>query len=218
MGLVQLKYVLSKINDVEIIGSYTDPQKALNHIKEAKPELVIVDISMPQKSGLEVAKEIADMNIDTNVIFSTAFCEYALKAFEVGAVDYIVKPVSEKRMNQTINRLKKRLAARQNSQPPILEFANFKVDTENHIILKDGKEIYLLPLEYEILLYMLKNPNRVLKYQEIFENVWNACGFGDYRTVMVHISNLRKKIEDDPNNPRYIKTIRKMGYSFNLSK
>jgi len=108
LSLEQLEYILNQNSQVQIVGSYNSSIEALMQIQLTQPDIVMLDIEMPQKSGIEVARKILDMQKDIFIVFITAYDEYALEAFELEAVDYIVKPFSEKRVNKTVNLIQKR--------------------------------------------------------------------------------------------------------------
>lgn len=105
-ALEELSYIINKYSFIEISGTFTNPAEALEHILKEKPDVVFLDIEMPEINGFTIAREITNAEIDTIIVFVTAFDEYALKAFEVNAVDYILKPYDEKRIDQTVKRLK----------------------------------------------------------------------------------------------------------------
>ncbi|HEY9058975.1 MAG TPA: LytTR family DNA-binding domain-containing protein [Pseudobacteroides sp.] len=106
-GLENLHYYLSKYGNIEILGMYQDPLEALQGIIDQKPDAVFLDIMMPEMSGLEAASEILKFEEGIKIVFVTAFDEYAIKAFEVNAIDYVLKPYSDQRIEMAINRINK---------------------------------------------------------------------------------------------------------------
>jgi DNA-binding LytR/AlgR family response regulator len=108
-SLEALEHVLAKSGAVQVAGKYTDPLEALEKIRETKPELVFMDIEMPELDGFSAAREIINMGFDTHIVFATVFEKYALKAFEIDAADYVVKPFSEHRLRITVDRIIKRV-------------------------------------------------------------------------------------------------------------
>lgn len=98
-----------------------------------------------------------------------------------------------------------------------IQISNLTIDKNSHIVLKDNNEIYLSPIEFDILLFMVNHPNQVLTHTQIYENVWESDSIEDTRTVMVHVSQLRKKLEKDTPD-KYIQTIKKLGYKFVTDK
>lgn len=109
LSLEALGFLLEKHENIELIGKYTDPLEALEHIKEARPELVFLDIEMPELDGISAAQEIINLGLDTYIVFATVFEQYAVKAFEMDAIDYVVKPFSENRIRLTVNRIVQKL-------------------------------------------------------------------------------------------------------------
>jgi DNA-binding LytR/AlgR family response regulator len=157
LALDALEFALDKNEKIEIVGKYTDPMKALKKIKKSRPELVFLDIKMPELDGFSVAQEIIDMGLDTNIVFATVFEEYAIKAFELDATDYVVKPFTENRLNMTVDRIAKRVEA---CLPPASSVKDFirhnlsgqainkiAVWRENSIVLLDPKIISYFSME-----------------------------------------------------------------------
>ena len=107
MALENLKYVISQFEGIDILGAYTDPLDALQRLEELKPDAIFLDIEMPQVNGFTVAEEMRRILPDISLVFITGFDEYAVKAFEVNAIDYVLKPVSKRRVERTIYRLMK---------------------------------------------------------------------------------------------------------------
>ncbi|WP_058485006.1 LytR/AlgR family response regulator transcription factor [Defluviitalea phaphyphila] len=154
-ALEELEYMLEKYENIEVVGTYTDPLIALKEIKRKKPQVVFLDISMPEIDGFSLAKEIIKLNFKVNIVFVTAFDEYAISAFEINAVDYILKPLCEERLDSTINRIRdniKQDAIKINSiqevvrqlKKPLIRIPVWKKD---RIILLDPKEILYCTVE-----------------------------------------------------------------------
>lgn len=139
-----------------------------------------------------------------------------VKALEMGGDDYIVKPfncsVLLARIEANMRRV--RIEANNPSAKTKIVFDDFTIDGSDYTVIKDAKKIALTPIEYKIITYMSTNPNRVITLEELYQNIWNEPSFDDVRTVKVHVSNLRKKVEDNSSNPKHIKTVRKIGYIF----
>jgi two-component system response regulator LytT len=145
----ELIYLLSKIEDVEIIGIAADGAETLQKVKELHPDVLFLDIEMPDASGVEIAREIASENSDIAVVFATAYDKYALKAFDVNAVDYLLKPFNEKRLAETIERLRKRYHPQGN------QFNNGKNESVPDDFLEKIESIYTM-----------LNPNAKIKVEE----------------------------------------------------
>ncbi|MGH4139399.1 LytR/AlgR family response regulator transcription factor [Clostridium sp.] len=108
LSLDELSFILSKNSEIEIIGKYYDPLIALEFIRKFKPEIVFLDIEMPEIDGVTLADEISKMGFPVNIVFATVFDKYAVKAFEINAIDYVLKPFSEKRLQITMDKINER--------------------------------------------------------------------------------------------------------------
>lgn len=183
---------------------------ALQFVKTEKFDLVLLDISLSDGNGFSVCKAIkSDYNIP--VIFLTASGdEYStVTGFELGADDYIAKPF---RPRELISRIKNilRLTGGANS---VIWLDNIMVDVDKGIVSKNGKDLYLSALEYRLLLVFLGNRGIVLSRTQLLDAIWDIAGdFVNDNTLTVYIKRLREKLEEDPQNPEIIKTVRGLGY------
>jgi DNA-binding LytR/AlgR family response regulator len=114
LSLDELSFILSKNSEIEIIGKYLDPLTALEFIKKNKPEIVFLDIQMPEIDGFTLAEEICKMDFSVSIVFATVFDKYAMKAFEMNAIDYVLKPFSEKRLEITMDKIRERYNCNKN--------------------------------------------------------------------------------------------------------
>ena len=183
---------------------------ALQFVKNEKFDLVLLDISLSDGNGFSVCKAIkSDYNIP--VIFLTASGdEYStVTGFELGADDYIAKPF---RPRELVSRIKNilRLTGGANS---VIWLDNIMVDVDKGIVSKNGKDLYLSALEYRLLLVFLGNRGIVLSRTQLLDAMWDIAGdFVNDNTLTVYIKRLREKLEEDPQNPEIIKTVRGLGY------
>jgi len=186
LSLDALESVLDKNEDVEIIGKYTDPVEALESIKSLRPELVFLDIQMPELDGLSVAQEIINMGLDTHVIFVTVFDQYALKAFDMNAADYIVKPFSENRLRLTVSRIIKRVQNKQVSVCPMNSL--IKHNLSRHIINKIPvwKENSIVLIDPEKITYFSMNEKKVIVHTK--DNTYTSNS---------SLTELEKKLENE---------------------
>ena len=188
--------------------------EALEFLKEKEYDLILLDVVLPDKRGDELCKIIRDA-CTCPIVFMSCLddSKTIVKALRSGGDDYMVKPISYDellaRADAVIRRSK---AVRGNDKRGFYEFRQFTVDTDRHRALRGDEEIGLSSIEYEILKYMIDHPGELLLYRQIYENVWDSDSLGDVRTVMVHISNLRKKL--DPERTGIIETVRGAGYIF----
>ncbi|MGL4773008.1 MAG: response regulator transcription factor [Clostridium sp.] len=192
---------------------------ALKIAKEEKPNLLLLDVMLPGMDGLDVCKEIRRNNETKNcfIIMLTAKSEEVDKilGLELGADDYITKPFSIRELLARVKAMLRRRYASEESGNHIFEFDNLKVDFERHEVIKDGQKLDMTLKEFELLEILIKNKGKILQRDTILDKVWGYEYIGETRTVDVHIRYLRKKIEDDDKNPKFIETIRGVGYRFN---
>ncbi len=189
---------------------------ALDIIRNNKIDLVILDIMMSDKDGYEVLKEIR-FNKETRnlpVILLSARSEEIDKilGLELGADDYITKPFSVKELVVRVKALFRRIESLKPDAEEKIRFGDVEVDLTRRSVKKNNKEIALSFKEFELLKLLIENRGRVLDRDFILQRVWGYEFDGDTRTVDVHIRFLRKKLEDDEKNPRYIETVRGVGY------
>ena len=204
-----MKYNLEK----EGFWVYTakDGLEAIQVAKKVTPHIIILDLMMPKLDGIETCRELRSMPEFKNVIISflTARDEdYSqIAGFEVGADDYITKPIKPRVFISRIRALLRRLE--NNDAVTKIKVGDIEIDRERYMVIKSGQEIQLPRKEFELLSLLVSKPGRVYKREEILSKVWgNETIVGD-RTIDVHIRKLREKIGDD-----YFKTIKGIGYKF----
>lgn len=191
---------------------------AVKVFHEEQPDLVILDILLPGLDGIEVCREIRKTSIVPIIFLSNKIEETdKIIGLTVGADDYMTKPFSPRELTARIRTHLRRemyYTERQQKSQSVIKFANLMIDLERHQVIAYGEEIELSAKEFSLLAYMAKHPGRIFKVEELFEQVWGEFSLGDTRTVMVHISSLRKKIEHETSNPEFIITVRGAGYKF----
>lgn len=180
--------------------------------RSENPQLVILDVMMPEMDGIETCREIRlpPGFSDTIVVFLTARGEdYSqIAGFEAGADDYITKPIKPKVLTSRIKALLRRYRSKKSHDQPV-NLPDLIIDREKYVVIKDGKEISLPKKEFELLLLLTSRPNKVFSREEIFSSVWgNDVIVGD-RTIDVHVRKIREKI-----GLENIKTIKGVGYKF----
>ncbi|MDY2631714.1 MULTISPECIES: response regulator transcription factor [unclassified Clostridium] len=197
-------------------------EEALKLLEENDVDLIILDIMMPKVNGIEACLKIREQR-EMPIIMLSAKSEDMDKilGLNTGADDYLTKPFnplelvarvkSQLRRYKRFNRLTSQLEM-ENKQENILEIDELIVNLETHEIFKDGKEIKLTPTEFDILVLLGENRGKVFSIENIYNSVWKQDFMQSDNTVMVHIRKVREKIEDDPRNPKYIKTVWGVGY------
>ncbi len=207
-----LKYNLQK-EGYKVITS-TDGSEALAIARLEKPSLIILDIMLPSVSGLEVCR-ILRKETTVPIIMLTARADETDKVvgLEIGADDYVTKPFSLRELLARIKAILRRTSLPE-AQPAekLLMIGNIEIDLARHQVTKDNKVVQLTPKEFDLLAFLARNKGLVFSRDQLLEKVWGYDFAGDTRTVDVHISWLRRKIETDPDNPMYIITVRGIGY------
>jgi DNA-binding response OmpR family regulator len=194
-------------------------REALEAAHADHPHLILLDIRLPDISGFDVCRQLRAEGAKLPILMLTAKDEEVDKVLglELGADDYIVKPYS---LREVVSRIRAHLrrAYGELAGPPgdsPLVFGALTIDLEKLTVKKSGRTIQLTPIEFRILRYLAVHPDRPFTRSEIIERVWGYSGdIGSDRTVDVHIRHLRQKLEDDAANPRWIQTIRGVGYTF----
>ena len=202
------------------VFTLADGEAVLNAVRKESPEIVILDIMLPKKDGLEVLKEIRAVS-RVPVIMLTAKGEEAdrVVGLELGADDYLPKPFSPREL---LARMKAVLRRLEPALKPIMgvdgglrvEAGNLVLDKARQILLMEGKEVPLSSTEYRVLKVLMENPNRVLSRDQIMTLARGKDFMAFDRSIDVHISKLRAKLESDPRSPKRIKTIWGSGYMF----
>ncbi len=189
-------------------------EDALKKYQAEDPDLILLDWSMPDISGIDVLKRIRENQSFIPVIMITGknAKEDIVEGLEAGADDYITKPFNWEELMARINSAIRRAQQPNATHPKRIRFGKLIVDTKTHRAWLEDKELNLSPREYSILETFIQNPKRIYSRDELIEKVWGLDFDGDSKTVDVHICWLRQKIEEDPNKPKIIQTVRGFGY------
>jgi len=197
------------------VSSATDGLKGFSMAKEQSFDLIILDIMLPKMNGFEVCKQLRQAGITTPILILTAKSQEVDKVLglEIGADDYVTKPFSPRELIARVNAIIRRTRL---NQPDIgkFRFGNVDVDFKKYEAKKRGQPISLTALEFTLLHFLIKHEEQVVSRDSILDNVWGNSVFVYPRTIDTHIANLRKKIEDDPENPKFIIGVRSIGYKF----
>lgn len=196
------------------VKSVTGQTAALGVLESEKFDLVLLDISLSDGNGFAVCSAIKS-DYKLPVIFLTASGdEYStVTGFNIGADDYIPKPFRPRELASRIRNVLRLTGG----TGGITRIGNVEVDTVKGIASKDGRELYLSALEYRLLLVFINNRGAVLSRTKLLEEIWDIAGeFVNDNTLTVYIKRLREKIEDDPQNPEIVKTVRGLGYRVDL--
>jgi two-component system response regulator RegX3 len=180
------------------------------------PDVIVLDVMMPGMSGWEVCRAIRQQSA-VPIIMLTALDDSIdrIRGLELGADDYLVKPFSFQELHAHVKAMLRRVTLdTQPNQPDVLRAGAVEVNLPAHRVTLRGKPVSLRQKEYDILVLLMTNADRVVTRNELFDRVWGTDWLGDTRTLDVHMSWLRSKLEDDPANPVYFQTVRGVGYRF----
>jgi len=207
---VGLEYSLSQEGFEVVICN--DAASALDKITSQDFDFAIIDISLPDGNGFDVCKKLKEKG-DTPVIFLTARDDEGsvVMGLDMGADDYITKPFRLRELHSRIRAVLRR--ANKLSEDHIINIGGLTVNLAEGKVKKNGREVFLTALEYRLLLTLISNRGQVLTRDQLLQSIWDVSGdFVNDNTLTVYIKRLREKIEDDPQNPTIIKTVRGIGY------
>ncbi|MEY3452098.1 MAG: hypothetical protein RL711_1926 [Bacteroidota bacterium] len=207
-----LQYNLSKEGyEVKVADN---GKKAIEIAKDFVPSLILLDVMMPQMDGVETCRQLRENPLfaGTYILFLTARSEEytEIAAFEVGADDYITKPIKPRALMSRISALFRRdnKSVKNND---VVSIGDLVIDKSSYTVTKEGREIVLPKKEFELLFFLTQNPNKVFSRQELLQNIWGMDVYVIDRTVDVHIRKIREKVGED-----LIKTIKGVGYKFDV--
>ncbi len=190
---------------------------ALSVIDASRPDLILLDLMLPGMDGLQVCQTMRQAEQYIPIIMLTARSEEVDKivGLEIGADDYVTKPFNARELVARV-RATLRFARRSTGQRPAerLRFGLLEIDLSGRLVISAGQPVDLTPKEFDLLAVLARNPGRVFGRDTLLEQVWGYDFAGDSRTVDVHMQRLRQKIEEDPHEPRFLLTVRSIGYKF----
>jgi two-component system response regulator MtrA len=184
--------------------------EAIPVFEKNKPDLVLLDLMLPGKNGIEICHELRQSS-GVPIIMLTARTDDndMIRGLEAGADDYVTKPY---KIEVLVSRIKARLRPIKQVQHTIIKLGPIELDTLSHEVLKHGKKVSLTPLEFKLLLTLASHPNEVFSREMLLEQVWEYTYKADTRLVNVHVQRLRSKIEEDQEDPKLVLTVRGWGY------
>ena len=180
-----------------------------------KFDIILLDILLPDVNGVDLCTTLKKWH-DCPIIFISCLdgSNTIVQALECGGDDFIVKPFDNKVLEARIKANLRRASTVPHNAKNVLECIGFTLDANRHIIIKQEEELKLSSTEFRILSFLMQNPEKCYTPKELYFKVWGEKSWGDARTVIVHIHNIRNKIEEDPNNPRFLKMEWGQGYYF----
>ena len=194
-----------------------DGREALTRFRADRPDLVLLDLMLPELSGIEVCRIIRAESGVPIVMLTAKDSELdKVVCLELGADDYVTKPFSLRELSARIRALFRRAeqAATEQNPPAGVSIGDVQVDLAGHRLLRDGQVLPVKPKAFELLGFLLRNPGQVFTRDQLLERVWGYDYAGETRTVDVHVHWLRALLEPDPANPQFIHTVRGVGYVF----
>ncbi|MDT8304539.1 MAG: response regulator transcription factor [Anaerolineae bacterium] len=196
-------------------------QAALQEARAFEPDLIVLDVMLPGLDGLEVLRQLRSGDVAPGlrgvyVIMLTARADEMdrVLGLELGADDYVTKPFSPRELVARVKASLRRVTGLEGGRPTQFVFRHMRVNPDAKMVWKDGEEVELTPIEFDLLHALVRHAGRVLSREQLVEQVWGVDFYGDERVVDVHIGRLRKKIEADPANPELITTAWGLGYRF----
>jgi len=208
-----LSYMLRR-EGFEVSVAPTGPD-ALNNFDRAGADIVLLDLMLPGLSGTEVCRTLRSKSNVPIIILTARDSEVdKVVGLELGADDYVTKPFSHRELVARIRAVMRRGGEGEELLTATLEAGPVRMDVERHTVVVDGEHISLPLKEFDLLELLLRNAGRVLTRGQLIDRVWGADYVGDTKTLDVHIKRLRSKIEPDPANPKYLLTVRGLGYKF----
>jgi len=211
-----VSFILSK-EGYEVIDA-ADGNDAIIKFEREGADLILLDVMLPGLSGLEVCKKLRTLTKVPIIMLTAKDTELdKVLGLEIGADDYITKPFSSRELLARVKAILRRTGS-VDVKSAIMEIGPVRVDTERHTVSVEGLDQSLPLKEFDLLVYLMQNAGRVLTRTQLIDRIWGSDYFGDTKTLDVHVKRLRSRIEKDAANPKFIQTIRGLGYKFESVK
>ncbi|HEX5771425.1 MAG TPA: MtrAB system response regulator MtrA [Nocardioidaceae bacterium] len=189
--------------------------QALSEFRDFRPDLVLLDLMLPGKDGIDVCREIrAESGVPIVMLTAKSDTVDVVVGLESGADDYVVKPFKPKEL---VARIRARVRRHDDAGPETLNIGDLTIDVAGHQVTRGGRQISLTPLEFDLLVCLARKPWQVFTREVLLEQVWGYRHAADTRLVNVHVQRLRSKVEHDPENPEIVVTVRGVGYKAGTS-
>jgi len=212
--------ILMALEDDLTLEGYTvttasDGETGFKLASEKCFDLLILDIMLPGMNGFDVCRKLRQTGVTTPILMLSARGQEVdrVLGLELGADDYVTKPFSPRELQARIKAILRRVSQTRQMEE-VVRFGNVEVDFKKYEVRKDGKPVYFTSLEFSLMKFLVENRDRALSRNDILDGVWGEEVYVYDRTVDTHIGHLRKKTEDDPDNPKYILSVRGVGYRF----
>jgi DNA-binding response OmpR family regulator len=197
------------------VASAKDGFKGLSMAKEKVYDMIILDIMLPKMDGFEVCKQLRQAGVGTPILMLTAKSQEVDKVLglELGADDYVTKPFSPRELLARVKAILRRVKSMK-EQTDSYRFGDVEIDFKKYEVKKKGEPVYLTSLEFSLISFLIKHKDKAVDRTTILDEVWGRDVYVLPKTVDTHVGHLRKKIEDDPANPKHIIGVRGIGYKF----
>ena len=198
------------------VDTVDDGEQALAAALDGGYDVLVLDVMMPKLSGTEVCRRVRERSIVPIIMLTAKDAEVdRVLGLELGADDYVTKPFSTRELASRIRAVLRRVDLERSAErgpKTVLRVGGLTVDLTAHTVAIEGRPVRLTPSEFKVLALLAREPDRVLSRWQIMEHLWEAAYVGTARAADVHVAHLRRKIEDDPANPRRLVTVREAGY------
>jgi DNA-binding response OmpR family regulator len=195
------------------VEAVEDGEQAFDAARAGGFDVVVLDIMMPKLSGTEVCRRLRAESIVPIIMLTAKDAEVdRVLGLELGADDYVTKPFSTRELASRIRAVLRRGELERTAGNASVRAGDIRIDLASHKVVVAGREVRLTPSEFKVLALLAAEPNRVFSRWQIMEHLWDAPYVGTARAADVHVSNLRRKVEDDPADPRRVVTVREAGY------
>jgi two-component system, OmpR family, KDP operon response regulator KdpE len=189
--------------------------RALIEAGTRRPQLIVLDLGLPDGDGIDFIRELRKWSSAPVVVLSARVTERdKVDALDAGADDYLVKPFGVAELLARVRAQTRRRAAAATDESAVTTFGNIVVDRSRRIVTRNAETLHLTPIEYRLLTLLMSQAGRVLTHRQLLREVWGPSHVDDSHYVRVHMGNLRKKIEDEPSRPRWLKSEAGVGYRF----
>jgi two-component system response regulator MtrA len=189
--------------------------RAMTEFRDYRPDVVLLDLMLPGKDGIDVCREIrAESGVPIVMLTAKSDTIDVVVGLESGADDYVAKPFKPKEL---VARIRARVRRLDDPAPEALNIGDLSIDVAGHSVTRDGAPIALTPLEFDLLVCLARKPWQVFTREVLLEQVWGYRHAADTRLVNVHVQRLRSKVEHDPENPEIVLTVRGVGYKAGTS-
>jgi two-component system, OmpR family, phosphate regulon response regulator PhoB len=198
-----------------VVDEAADGAEALQRVPESRPDVVLLDLMMPGPDGFDVLVQLHALGTPVIVITGQGELSDRVTGLDLGADDYVIKPVSPIEVAARVRSVLRRARGAEDDEDGVIALDGLVIDPATREVVVDGELVATTVKEFDLLLYLVRNPRRVLTREQLLVAVWDSSpAWQDPATVTEHIRRLRRKVERDPDDPRWIRTVRGVGYRF----